>query len=91
MIKTIKYIIFILFIMDINRKLVTKSWNQGNAGLKSTANNKLGLGSFLLVNNLGTITKNSKAKLTTRRVSDSSDYTKFKRLLSYHKVHYIKQ
>ena len=46
--------------MDITKNLVKRSWNQQNSGVKARRNNKVTLGNFRLVNNLGPLNKNDK-------------------------------
>jgi hypothetical protein len=66
----------------INKRIVLKSWNQGLSGEKANRDGAVSLGNFRLVNNLGK--KNSKDVSTntnSKWVSDSSDYSRFKKLM----------
>ena len=65
--------------MDINRKLVKRGWNQKHSGLKANPTQKINLGNFRLVNNLGPLNSNDKTSTGNKKfVSDSSDYIRYK-------------
>lgn len=70
--------------MDIQKRIVLKSWNQG--GGKEKKERKVSTGNFRLVFNLGLRNNGDKTTNVNHKwVSDSSDYTRFKTLLMKHK------
>ena len=72
--------------MDINRKIVKKSWDQEYVGLKAHPPSKIGLGNYRIARNLGPRDVNDKTTTGNRRfVSDSSDYIKYKSQFASHK------
>tara|TARA_B100002051_G_C16685607_1_gene612433 strand:- start:1005 stop:1244 length:240 start_codon:yes stop_codon:yes gene_type:complete len=73
--------------MDINRKIVKRSWDQKNTGLKASVGSSISLGNFRLVNNLGPVNKMDKKTTGNQKfVSDSSDYIRFKVQNAAHKT-----
>lgn len=70
------------------RFVVRKSWNQSDAGKKSKKNEKITLGNFRLVGNLGVRTAtDTTTNVNKKWVSDSSEYIRYKKLLSYHQTY----
>ena len=68
----------------MQKRIVLKSWNQGGAGDKK--DKLVNTGNFRLVFNLGLRSNGDKTTNVNHKwVSDSSEYTRFKRLLMKHK------
>jgi len=73
--------------MDINRKIVKRSWDQKNSGLKASSGSTIDLGNFRLVNNLGPLNKSDKTTTGNKKfVSSSSDYIRYKTQYEAHKT-----
>ena len=73
--------------MDIDRKVVKRSWNQGTVGLKAWRGGKIALGGYRSARNSGPLDPTDKTTTGNKKeVAEASDYIKYKRQYAAHKT-----
>ena len=73
--------------MDIDRKVVKRSWNQATVGLKAWRGGKIALGGYRSARNSGPLDPTDKTTTGNKKeVAEASDYIKYKRQYAAHKT-----